>query len=113
MLLQPYWPVPVASMFLARDEFDRHLADRPVGLLSPFAAEAGEARVYDAGGRGTLDFAEARKRTDVNLFDLVIRRIREHQAAGRRVLITAVSRGSRERLAALLGEHGFHDAVAR
>ena len=107
----PYWPVPVASMFIDRDELDAHLADRPVGLVSPFAAEAGETRVFDAGGRTALDFAEARKRTDVNLFDLVIGRIREHHAAGRRVLITAVSRGSRERLAMLLGEHGFHDAV--
>ncbi len=107
----PYWPVPVASMFLDREEFDAFLADRPVGLLSPFAVEAGEAEVVDAGGRAGLDFAEARKRTDVNLFDVVIRRVREHQAAGRRVLITAVSRGSRERLSALLGEHGFADAV--
>ncbi|MFO1127775.1 MAG: transcription-repair coupling factor [Rhodospirillales bacterium] len=107
----PYWPVPVSSMFLGRDELDAHLADRPVGFLLPFAAEAGETRVFDGGGRTTLDFAEARKRTDVNLLDLVIGRIRDHQAAGRRVLITAVSRGSRERLGAMLREHGFPDAV--
>ncbi|MFO1154292.1 MAG: transcription-repair coupling factor [Rhodospirillales bacterium] len=107
----PYWPVPVASMFVVADELEAVLADRPVSLLSPFTAEGGETQVFDAGGRTSLDFAEARKRTDVSLFELVIQRIREHQAAGRKVLIATVSRGSRERLATLLREHGFADAV--
>ena len=39
----PYWPVPVGSMFLDRDELDAHIADRPVGLLSPFAADRRDA----------------------------------------------------------------------
>lgn len=103
----PYYPVSPESLFLDRDGLDAALAQRMVTVLSPFAMPEAERRVWDAGGRSGLDFAEARKRPDSNVFEAVIQRIREHQQAGRRVLVAAVSRGSRERLLALLTEHGL------
>jgi transcription-repair coupling factor (superfamily II helicase) len=103
----PYYPVTPDEMFLNRDAIEEVLAERAVAALSAFAAPALDGKVWDAGGRIGLDFAEARKVPDRNVFDAVIARIREHQQAGRRTLITAVSRGSRERLASLFAEHGL------
>jgi transcription-repair coupling factor (mfd) len=108
----PYYPVSPEQLFLDRDGLDAALAGRMVALLSPFAMPESTARVWDAEGRSGLDFAEARKRTDTNVFEAVVERVREHQTVGRRVLIAAVSRGSRERLLALLAEHGFTAAAA-
>ena len=80
------------------------MAARPSLALSPFAAAEGEA---DAGGRRGRDFAEARARPEVNLYDAVRQRIAEEQAAGRRVLIAAVSEGSRDRLEHVMADHGL------
>ncbi|HYN37712.1 MAG TPA: DEAD/DEAH box helicase, partial [Rhodospirillales bacterium] len=61
--------------------------------------------MIDAGGRPGIDFAEARTRPELNVFDALAARIREHRAAGQRVLLAAVTRGSRDRLATVLREH--------
>ncbi|MGZ9112585.1 MAG: CarD family transcriptional regulator, partial [Rhodoplanes sp.] len=100
-----YNPVPVDRLFLDGAGWETALARHGVGVLSPFLAPPQADRVVDAGGRVGLDFTEARRRPDLNVFDALARRIGEHQEAGQRVLIAAVSRGSRDRLATVLREH--------
>ena len=100
-----YNPVPIDRLFLDAADWETALARHGVGVLSPFLAPAQADRVIDAGGRVGLDFTEARRRPDLNVFDALAQRIGEHQEAGQRVLIAAVSRGSRDRLAAVLREH--------
>jgi transcription-repair coupling factor (superfamily II helicase) len=102
-----YSPVPPERMFLDRDELDAHLAERAVGRLSPFAAPEHAPEAIDAGGRPGADFAEARLRPDVNVFDVLGQRLADFQRRGRKVMIAAVGRGSRDRLASVLGEHGI------
>jgi transcription-repair coupling factor (superfamily II helicase) len=65
----------------------------------------------DAAGRPGIDFAEARRRQDINVFDALAARIAEQQRLGRRVLIATVSNGSRDRLAAILHQHGIAAVV--
>ncbi|MBK8212053.1 MAG: transcription-repair coupling factor [Rhodospirillales bacterium] len=101
----PYNPVAPEQMFLDEDAWTAALAERASAVLSPFVAPPGTACVCDAGGRPGVDFAEARARTDVNVFDALAGRIAEHRKAGQRVLLAAVSRGSRDRLATVLREH--------
>jgi transcription-repair coupling factor (superfamily II helicase) len=99
-----YRPLPPDALYFGRREFTERLATRSVLALSPFAATEGEV---DAGGRRGHDFAEARARPEVNLYDAVRARIVEEQAAGRRVLIAAVSEGSRDRLEHVMADHGL------
>ncbi|MBL8666442.1 MAG: transcription-repair coupling factor [Rhodospirillales bacterium] len=101
----PYHPVPPETLFLTPDHWARALSARGVGVLSPFVAPEDGGVVIDAGGRIGVDFAEARSRPNVNVFDALATRIGEHQRAGQRVLLAAVSRGSRDRLATVLREH--------
>ncbi len=106
-----YRPVPPERMFLDRAEWDRRLAERGVGALSPFVAPegVGEGAVatVDTGGRGGENFAAARARADVNVFDEARDAIARHAGAGRRVLIASYSAGSRERLSHILADHGI------
>ena len=104
---EPYRPVPPEMLFLDADAWNEALAARSVGRLSPFAAVDGAEATFDADGRPGLDFAEARARADTSLFNEVVARIAELQQGGRRVLVAAVSRGARDRLATVLSEHGL------
>ncbi len=99
-----YRPLAPDALYFGRTEFEQRLASRSSLVLSPFAGAEGEA---DAGGRRGRDFAEARARPEVNLYDAVRERIGEEHTAGRRVLIAAVSEGSRDRLEHVMADHGL------
>jgi transcription-repair coupling factor (superfamily II helicase) len=99
-----YRPLAPDALYLGRTELEQNMAARRVLALSPFAGPEGEP---DEGGRRAQDFAEARSRPDVSLYDAVRQRVALEQRAGRRVLITAVTTGSRERLEHLLADHGL------
>jgi len=98
-----YRPLPPDSLYLGRAELRRDLESRAVIAFSPFA---GAEHDVDGGGRRGVDFAEARARPEVSLYDSVRERIEAEQARGLRVLIAAVSAGSRDRLAHVLADHG-------
>ena len=107
----PYNPMPPERTYLTRDEWDRRLAARPSAELSPFGppdiAPAGMIEVADARARPGHDFAEARVRPGTNVYEALKAHIASAQAEGRRVLVTAFSEGSRDRLAVVMREHGI------
>ncbi|WP_225889936.1 transcription-repair coupling factor [Indioceanicola profundi] len=103
-----YKPVPPNLMFLDGGAWDLHLNARAVGQLSPFAAVEGGVNpdLLDAQGRKGRDFAEARVQQGVNVYEVLKEHIGALQAEGRRVVIAGYSTGARDRLLALLKEHG-------
>ncbi len=107
---EPYRPVPPEMLFLDGDAWHQALATRSVARLSPFAPADGGADVFDGGGKPGLDFAAARARADGSLFNEAVARIDAERTGRRRVLVAAFSRGSRDRLANVLGEHGLTGA---
>jgi transcription-repair coupling factor (superfamily II helicase) len=102
----PYRGVPPNRMYIDPPGWDACLTGRAVATLSPFAAPEPAVGDIDAGGHPGIDFADARKRQDVALFDIVAERILGQQRKRRRVTIAAISQGSRDRLLHVLGEHG-------
>ena len=105
----PYHPVPPASLFLDAAGWGDLLSGRAVVQLSPFGVP--EETGLDAGGRGGKDFADARLQTGVNLFEAVKVHVAQELLAGRRVVLTAFTHGSRDRLGNVLHEHGLEAAV--
>ncbi len=111
----PYHPVPPEALFLDAKDWDCLLAGRAVAGLSPFAvADDGPGSpvslgAIDAGARAGHDFADVRVQPGANVFDALRDHVREQQAEGRRVVITAFTQGSMDRLASLLDEHGLSD----
>jgi transcription-repair coupling factor (superfamily II helicase) len=104
-----YRPVKPDQLYLDDAQWTATLGARRTGALTPFDLPAESSRSVDAGGRRGGDFAEARANPKVNLFDAVRDHVGHEQEAGRRVLIVAYSRGSADRLKALLGERGVDD----
>ncbi len=102
-----YHPVPPEAAFMSASDWDARAEVTAVTRLSPFAPPPDAPGQLDAGGRPGLDFVEARTREDVNVFDLVRARIAEHRKEGRRVLVAAVTAGSRDRLLSVFADHGL------
>ncbi len=107
-----YNPLPPGRLYVPPDEWRAALEGRVALQLTPFAAPEGSESTLDAGGRPGRDFADARARTDVNVFDVVRDHLAELRRGGRRVLIGCVSEGSRERIAGILAEHGIDSRPA-
>jgi transcription-repair coupling factor (superfamily II helicase) len=121
----PYRPLPPDRLYLAPEEWEKALHDRPTGCFSPFAAPQGEGgegyvAAFDLKGRRCRDFAAARREGQIreggeagegNVFDALGGYIAAQQKRGRRVAIAGFSTGSRERLARLMAEHGIGNAA--
>lgn len=123
----PYNPLPTESLYLDAREFEVALDGRLVGQLSPFAAPEGIASsafadVLSVGAKRVPDFAAARAKAaavgtkndgpETTVFDSLATRLRNDADGGKRVLISAFTLGSRERLGQLLADHKVMDIVA-
>ncbi len=105
----PYRPVPPDRMFVAGAELALLLQGRIAAAFSPFAEP--ETAAIDGGGHPGRDFRDLRVAPDANVFDALRDHIAEARSAGRRVLLTAMSAGSADRLSALLREHGVAECA--
>ncbi|MFI5015201.1 MAG: transcription-repair coupling factor [Hyphomicrobiales bacterium] len=104
----PYRPLPPDALYLTEEEFRDRLEGLGTLAVSPFAEAGGEASgVFDAQARKGRSFAPERADPSANVFDAVIAHARRLRADGRNVLIAAWTEGSRERLEAILSDHGL------
>ena len=106
----PYRRAAARAMYLDRDEWDEMLSFGPMSCLQPFGKPDGATGV-DGGGRPGPVFAQSAGGPGVNVFEQLHAQAERWRAEGRRIVIAAWTRGSRERLAHLLKEHGFKDAA--
>ncbi len=102
-----YHPLPPARLYLTADELSDNLASRPHGRFTPFSA-AKDERVIDLGAKPGVNFAAVRHQASADVFATLSSAINAEREAGRRVIIAAYSRGSRERMGHLLRDHGIH-----
>ncbi|MDA0240441.1 MAG: transcription-repair coupling factor, partial [Proteobacteria bacterium] len=102
-----YRPVPADRLYVDPQEWKSLLDQRRVLLFQPFEAVDGVGNVLNAGGKPGRDFADARALPDVNLYDALKEHVDALQADDCRTIIAALSRGSAERLAGILNEHGI------
>jgi transcription-repair coupling factor (superfamily II helicase) len=117
--LSVYHPLPPERLYLEPEEWERRLAEKTVVEFVAFAAAppggAAARETINAGGRPMLGFTTARAAPKVhsgaNPFDAVRQRIEALCEGGRRVIVAGYSAGSRDRLRALLEEHGVGAAA--
>ena len=105
----PYKPVPPDRMYLDGAAWGKALSGRQISRLTPFEIAAADG-VVAYGARPGRTFAAERQAEGGDLFGAVVRAISEEIAARRRVMISAFTAGSRERLGGLLADHGLKDA---
>jgi transcription-repair coupling factor (superfamily II helicase) len=111
----PYRPIPPSMLYLDRDGWDEMLAFGPLLAFTPFGMPDGAGGV-DGGGRPGPVFAQSSGLGSgggpgITVFDQLRGQAERWKSEGRRIVIAAWTRGSRERLTNLLREHGFKDAV--
>ncbi|AWM87158.1 transcription-repair coupling factor [Microvirga sp. 17 mud 1-3] len=112
----PYRPLPPDALYLKPDEWAARAAALPLARLTPFAMpETTERLVLDCEARRGRNFIAERADENANVFEAVVRHIRDLQAAGKRVILGAWSEGSRERLTHVLQDHDLRQTshVAR
>ncbi|MBO0733972.1 MAG: transcription-repair coupling factor [Methylocapsa sp.] len=108
----PIKPLPPDALYLLSSEWSAQIAARSAICLAPFAEPQGDSgRPFDCGSRPGRNFAAERADPGANVFTASADHVRALQGTGKRVILAAWSDGSRERLAHVLGDHGF-DALA-
>ncbi|HEX8046562.1 transcription-repair coupling factor [Rhizobium sp.] len=108
----PYKPVTPGQLYLDGGTLSKALDAFNAIRISPFNEHEGEARRViniDArqGPRWARSATENADAERVNVFDSVVKHIAERRAAGGKVLISAWTEGSLDRLLQVLAEHGL------
>ncbi len=106
----PYRALPPERLYLDRDEWDEMLSFGPLLAFTPFGRPDGASGV-DGGGRPGPVFAQSTSAPGANVFEQLRAQAERWRTEGRRVVVAAWTRGSRERLAHLLTEHGFKETA--
>lgn len=102
-----YKPVHLESLYLSAADFHEKLtAYEEVIKFSPFPPVHEQK---DAGGRKGRDFGDIRAQSGTNLYSAIASHILQLQINGKKVLITAYSQGSKDRITHLLQEQGLKD----
>ncbi len=109
----PYRPVNKTMLYLDALELNGNLADRAGGVLSPFDVTATNADLQnvDAEGKPGRDFADIRVQPENDLFEAVVSHVRHQQSSGQRIILSAFSEGSRDRIRKVMAEHGYDALV--
>jgi transcription-repair coupling factor (superfamily II helicase) len=100
-----YRPLDPAELYLSADEWRTVVADRPLHQTTPFR-EPESAKVLDFDVDGPRDFAPERTQ-GLNVYDAVVEHVDALRKDGRKVVLASYSKGSRERFAGLLKDHGL------
>ncbi len=109
----PYKPVAPGQLYLDSKLFAKTLDALGAIRVSPFNEIEGEARRVvnieaRQGQRWARSNAEGGGDAErVNIFDVVVKHIADRRAGGAKVLVTAWTEGSLERLLQVLNEHGL------
>jgi transcription-repair coupling factor (superfamily II helicase) len=104
-----YRPLPETALYLSKDEFAGQIQSRPVHRASIFA-EPESAATIDFGFQSGRDFAPERARiangSGDSLYAVAADHLKAAGKAGKRPILAAYSKGSRARIASIIGEAG-------
>ena len=103
-----YRPLAPRALYLDRGEWDAAVAETPVHLVTPFH-EPDSTRVVDFEVDGPRDFAPERA-GGANVYEAVVAHVEKLRKQGRTTVLASYSGGARERLKALLEDHGLTGA---
>jgi transcription-repair coupling factor (superfamily II helicase) len=107
----PYRPLPPERLYLDRAGWDAMVSAGPLFTFSPFARPDDTVGVDGEGRPGPI-FAQSAGGPGIGVFQQLRAQAERWAAEGRRLVVAAWTRGSRERLANLLREHDIHAPTA-
>ncbi|HEX8240333.1 MAG TPA: transcription-repair coupling factor [Allosphingosinicella sp.] len=104
-----YRPLEPETLYLAQEEWQELIAERPLHLATPFH-EPESATVLDFEVDQARDFAPERSQ-NANVYEAVVEHVSALRRAKKKVVLASYSAGARERLKGLLADHGLKKAV--
>ena len=105
-----YRPLPSDALYLTPEQWADTQRDQPVHQISGFA-EPESDHVLDFGVSGARDFAPERAQS-ANVYEAAVKHIDILRKDGKRIIVASYSRGARERMSGLMGDHGLKKAKA-
>jgi transcription-repair coupling factor (superfamily II helicase) len=103
----PYKPLAPDQLYLSRADWNALLAQRTPTQFVAFEEDKGSgSTAASLQGRMGRNFAAERAAEGVNVFDAVAQHVAKLRERQIRTVVAAWSKGARERLMALLGDHG-------
>jgi len=102
-----YKPLPIDYLYISRKEWNNSLDGRVIKKFYSYQKSSSHNETISVDAHQTIDFSEARNRSDVNLFDALRKRITKHRSGHRCVCIATYSEGSRDRIIKLMEDHGI------
>ena len=99
-----YRPLAPDALYFTEAEWAESIAAAPIHLVSSFA-EPDSSRTIDMQVGGPRDFAPERSRQE-NVYEAVAKHLAKLKKDGKRAIIASYTKGSRNRLASLLADHG-------
>ncbi|MES1972359.1 MAG: transcription-repair coupling factor [Pseudomonadota bacterium] len=103
-----YRPLPPDALYLTAKDFAERLESTPAHLTTQFH-EPESATVLDFAVDGPRDFG-AERSSGANVYEAVVHHIATLRRDGRKPILASYSIGARERLSALLADHGLKHA---
>jgi len=104
-----YRPLPADALYLTAQEFADRANACPTHQTAQFH-EPESATVLDFAVDGPRDFG-AERSAGTNVYEAVVDHVEALRKKGKRVILASYSAGARERLSALLADHGLNGAV--
>ena len=111
----PYNPMPPDALYLTQDEWFQRIETKRLIRISPFQSmsqnvQGEQGNIINCEGRQGRNFNAERINEEQNVFTAVVEHIKTLQESGKRVIVSAWSAGSRERLGSVLSDHGLRNS---
>ncbi|KRE11164.1 transcription-repair coupling factor [Bosea sp. Root381] len=104
----PYKPLKPDALYLSPADWRGVIDQSGVAALTPFQLPDSDGKlIIDLGARQGRSFAAERADNAGSVFDAAVAHVKALEKDGKRVILSAWSEGSRERLAHVLADHGL------
>lgn len=104
--IAPYKPVPPEYLFMSAVEWKKYTDKFHIHQFNPFESPPGENIRAHKGALGR-NFAQERNDKKINIYDALRNHIVEKQETGKKIYLASYSFGARDRLSAVLKDHGM------
>lgn len=104
--IAPYKPVPPSSLFMDATKWQEYATKLNIHQFNPFGAPP-DQNVRPFKGSPGRNFAPERNDKNINIYDALRKHIVALQDAGKKVYLASYSIGARDRLSAVLTDHGM------
>jgi transcription-repair coupling factor (superfamily II helicase) len=104
--IAPYKPVPPDHLFMSAVEWKKYTDKFHIHQFNPFESPPGENIRAHKGALGR-NFAPERNDKKINIYDALRNHIVEKQETGKKIYLASYSFGARDRLSAVLKDHGM------